>query len=87
MAGEAGGEFVMAVDEFVVVGRGNEFIGKFITDLQANIDELNRVSGKPYPLSASVGHITRTPMHKDQLFELIQLADLKMYENKKIFEI
>jgi diguanylate cyclase (GGDEF)-like protein len=70
-------------DEFVVLGRGDDFIEKFIADFQTNIDELNRVSGKPYPLSASVGYITRTPMHKDQLFEFIQLADVKMYEAKK----
>ena len=70
-------------DEFVVLGRGNGFIGSFLEKMNKSIEELNERSGKPYRISASVGHFTVIPTRKDKLFDLIQRADDLMYENKK----
>lgn len=70
-------------DEFVVLGRGENFIEKFEAKFIRKIAEINKASGKLYLISASVGCITVVPHHKDQLFELIQQADDIMYQNKK----
>ncbi|MBR6834688.1 MAG: GGDEF domain-containing protein, partial [Oscillospiraceae bacterium] len=70
-------------DEFIVIGRGSDFVEKFKQDFDAKVNELNRECEKPYPLSASVGCITEVPENKDDLFDLIQKADKIMYEAKK----
>ncbi|WP_044977194.1 GGDEF domain-containing protein [Ruminococcus sp. HUN007] len=70
-------------DEFVVLGRGDDFIETFRRDVVKKLKEINEQSGKPYPIAASIGYITEIPQRRDQLFELIQKADAKMYENKR----
>ena len=51
--------------------------------IQERIDEYNQISGKPYPLMASIGwHIAEVD-EESQLYPLITAADMKMYEEKK----
>ena len=71
-------------DEFIVLGRGEEFSEKFENNLKECIDELNADSGKLYKISASIGHVTVVPNNNDSLFDLIQKADEKMYLNKNL---
>ncbi|MCR5122068.1 MAG: GGDEF domain-containing protein [Ruminococcus sp.] len=70
-------------DEFVAVGRGDGFIEGFLKNMSEAVEELNERAGKPYRISASMGHLTVIPTKNDELFDLIQQADCLMYENKK----
>lgn len=70
-------------DEFVVIGRRRGFAEKFKAKLERKIEEINENAGKPYPVSASVGYVVVTPKKGENLFDLIQQADAKMYEEKK----
>lgn len=71
-------------DEFVIFGKGDGFGDNFKADLLARIDDINLKSGKPYKLSASIGFITTVPKRSDAMIDLIQQADAKMYEIKKL---
>ena len=70
-------------DEFVVVGRGENFAGIFETRFKAELERRNRESDKPFRLSASIGHISAVPDETDTLLEFVQRADAKMYLAKK----
>ena len=70
-------------DEFVAVGRGEEFTSRFEKKFMSKLEKINSRSNKPYELSASLGYITVVPKLTDTLFDLIQQADAKMYEVKK----
>ncbi|MBR4555631.1 MAG: GGDEF domain-containing protein [Ruminococcus sp.] len=73
-------------DEFFVIG-----IGRFDEDLPENkmnsliekVEKVNRDSGKPYKISASVGCCLRPYSPGVKLEELIHEADARMYEFKK----
>ena len=72
-------------DEFIVfAGEGSEEQAKALSGaIQERIDEYNQISGKPYPLMASIGwHIAEVD-EESQLYPLITAADMKMYEEKK----
>ena len=51
--------------------------------MQAQIDICNRNSGHPYLLSISVGAYITVPVAGTSLFQLITVADSRMYEEKK----
>lgn len=51
--------------------------------MQEQIDICNRNSGQPYSLSISVGAYITTPVAGTSLFQLITIADSRMYEEKK----
>ena len=70
-------------DEFVVIGRGEDFAETFTKRFNAEIERKNNTGSKPYRLSASVGYITKTPKESDTLLQFIKEADEKMYLVKK----
>lgn len=70
-------------DEFVVVGRTRDLAETFAQKLEQKLKELNDSCQKPYEFSASVGAVTATPKKDGSLFDLIQQADVKMYEVKR----
>ncbi len=70
-------------DEFVAIGRGEEFVEKFASRFKEKLEEINGEADKPYEIAASLGHITEIPESIESLFDLIQQADAKMYEKKK----
>ncbi len=51
--------------------------------MQEQIDICNRNSGHPYTLSISVGAYITVPVEGTTLFQLITVADSRMYEEKK----
>ncbi len=51
--------------------------------MQEQIDICNRNSGHPYALSISVGAYITVPVEGTTLFQLITVADNRMYEEKK----
>lgn len=51
--------------------------------MQEQIDICNRNSGHPYTLSISVGAYITVPVEGTTLFQLITVADNRMYEEKK----
>ncbi len=70
-------------DEFVVLGIGKGFAENFSEKYTAGLMKLNEKSGKPYKIDASLGFVKCTPSDRDQLLDLIEEADVKMYEIKK----
>lgn len=70
-------------DEFVVVGRGENFAEIFKTRFETELVKKNNESDKPYELSASVGYINAIPDETDTMLEFIQQADAEMYIVKK----
>ena len=70
-------------DEFVVVGRGDEFAEIFEKRFYTELKKKNENFDRPYELDASVGYITTVPEESDSLIELIQQADAEMYKVKK----
>ena len=70
-------------DEFVVVGRGDEFAAIFEKRFKAELEKQNKNLNKPYELDASVGYVTTIPEESDSLIELIQQADAEMYKVKR----
>ena len=70
-------------DEFVVVGRGDEFAAIFEKRFKEELEKQNKNLNKPYELDASVGYVTTIPEESDSLIELIQQADAEMYKVKK----
>ena len=70
-------------DEFVAIGRGEDFADIFEKRFNTELERRNSESDKPYTLSASVGHINAVPDETDTLLEFVQQADAKMYLAKK----
>ena len=70
-------------DEFVVVGRGDNFAHFFEERFNEEIERRNRESDKPYMLSASIGYVSTVPEEEDSLLEFIQRADAEMYVVKR----
>ena len=69
-------------DEFVVIGRGEEFALIFEHRFEEELNRKNESEHKEYTLEASVGHITAIPDETDTLAEFIQQADAEMYKVK-----
>ena len=72
-------------DEFVVFQAGcGELSGEELSiRIKEMIYEHNRTFGKPYNLSASIGYYITKPTPKMPLSKMIEIADEKMYEEKK----
>ena len=70
-------------DEFVIIGRGENFADIFKKRFDAELERKNQEMNKPYELSASVGFINAIPDKSDTLIEFIQQADAEMYLVKK----
>ncbi len=51
--------------------------------IQKGLDICNRNSGRPYELSVSIGACITVPPKDSSIFQLITVADNKMYEEKK----
>jgi len=75
----------MGGDEFVVlvVEPGDGTPEMFITRLQNTLDARNACDGMLYPLSMSIGVEPYDPKHPGTIDELLQRADLQMYEQKR----
>lgn len=73
-------------DEFVVFQAGcGELSGEELSiRIKEMIAEHNRTFGKPYDVEASIGYYITKPNQKMQLSKMIEIADEKMYEEKKM---
>ena len=72
-------------DEFVVFGRckAGESENSVIGELRANMQKRNEESAYPFKLSASIGMSIYEAEGVDKLEKLVELADQKMYEEKR----
>lgn len=74
-------------DEFVVVGFSDytdEIIAQYLDYLEQYFKRYNSSSDKPYEVGASIGYVCRSVTADDDLQEILDEADAKMYENKTI---
>jgi diguanylate cyclase (GGDEF)-like protein len=72
-------------DEFAVAGQfSQEAISIAIHRLREAIDQRNARAAKEPFLSLSLGHITVGPHSEESLDELLEKADLAMYEEKRL---
>jgi GGDEF domain-containing protein len=55
----------------------------FVLRLQQTLDARNDCEGMPYPLSMSIGVEFYDYQHPCSIQDLLQRADLQMYEQKK----
>lgn len=72
-------------DEFVVFQPScGELCGEELScRIQEMITEHNRTFGKPYDIEASIGYYIIKPTDSGQLAKMIEIADEKMYEEKR----
>ncbi len=72
-------------DEYNVVGvhYTEEDAEEFIREFQDFLDDFNDKSDLPYLVYASVGYVLMKPGEKIALEECIQMADNRLYENKR----
>ncbi len=78
-------------DEFYLLGISSNATEKTLVDkvsrYRSAVDEINRVSGKPYQIGASVGFCVRRLSETESVQDIIREADRHMYlckaENKK----
>lgn len=71
-------------DEFVVLGIGDSFGEKLGKKLAGRLERLNQKKDKPYEIAASIGCVSEIPEDEEEFFDMIQRADEKMYQNKKM---
>jgi two-component system, cell cycle response regulator len=72
-------------DEFAILGieESEADFGKIRARLDRNIEAYSEKTGKPYPLSLSLGIIRFTPVQYEDLDQLMAKADELMYEVKQ----
>ena len=72
-------------DEFVLFGRckAGETEESILGELRANMLTRNQESNYPFKLSASLGITIYEAKEVDKLENLVELADQKMYEEKR----
>lgn len=72
-------------DEFFIFGADytEADAEKLRARIQKGLDICNRNSGRPYQLSVSIGSCITVPPKDSSIFQLITVADNKMYEEKK----
>ncbi len=72
-------------DEFFIFGADytEADAEKLRARIQKGLDICNRNSGRPYQLSVSIGACITVPPKDSSIFQLITVADNKMYEEKK----
>jgi diguanylate cyclase (GGDEF)-like protein len=75
----------MGGDEFVVLALRNlpPVPEPSLVRLQEDLDRFNRVSGRPYTLSMSVGAVLLGPESTQSLEEILSKADAEMYREKQ----
>ncbi len=72
-------------DEFVIIGCAeytDEILAQYLDYLEQYFRRYNSSSDKNYKVGASVGYVCRTVTESDNLQEILDAADAKMYENK-----
>lgn len=73
-------------DEFYILGVGKydeDIIKKRIERFYDMLSEQNKISGKPYEITASVGFAIKNVSEISDISEIIDVADSRMYTNKK----
>ncbi|HLO86460.1 MAG TPA: sensor domain-containing diguanylate cyclase [Nostocaceae cyanobacterium] len=71
-------------DEFVVFIQGNQCdCDHFLEQLQNAINHFNQTQNQPFQISMSIGVQAHDPTQPISLDDLITLADVKMYQNKR----
>lgn len=72
-------------DEFEVMAfnYSERFAEEYVKAVQDMLDGYNKVSNKPYTVSASCGYIVDTPKENETLEDFIRRADALMYDTKK----
>lgn len=72
-------------DEFFIFGAdyGEEEAQRLRRRILERLEICNRNAGKPYSLSVSMGACIMVPPQNSSIFQLITIADNKMYEEKK----
>lgn len=72
-------------DEFEVMAfnYSERFAEEYVKAVQDMLDGYNKVSNKPYTVSASCGYIVDTPKENETLEDFIHRADALMYDTKK----
>lgn len=72
-------------DEFLVIGCSDyteDKIEQYLNHINQFLIRYNDSSDKPYKVEASLGYVCRTVTEENQLQELLDEADARMYENK-----
>lgn len=72
-------------DEFLMIGCASyteEKIQQYINRIQRTLDRYNADSDKPYAVGVSIGYVCREVTETDTLQEILDEADVRMYENK-----
>ena len=84
--GNAGSVIRYAGDEFIILlnTQDDEAIEKCITKIRNLFDDFNKNASKPYELSVSVGS-HKFDMKMESVDTFINIADARMYEDKKAF--
>ena len=80
------GEAIMRYggDEFVIIGMGNQtYAEEYIADLEQAMVTFNQNSGWEYEIDASLGYYIVGGTACMGMEEAIEIADARMYENKK----
>jgi len=73
-------------DEFYIIGVGDyseDIIKKRIERFYSMLAEQNKGAGKPYEITASVGFAIKNVSEISDISQLIDIADSRMYTNKK----
>ena len=75
-------------DEFAVIGirRNQEEVNEAISSIENKIYQFNELSDAPYNISLSIGCSTMTCEKPMTMAEIINCADEKMYEQKRLFK-
>jgi diguanylate cyclase (GGDEF)-like protein len=72
-------------DEFLVLIQGNQLDSDILLErLHKAIEEFNQNQNQPFEISMSIGIQAHDPTQPVSLDDLITLADIKMYQNKRI---
>ena len=82
--GKKGVVYRVGGDEFVVLGIGDSFGEKLGKKIAGRLERLNQKKDKPYEIAASIGCVSEIPEDEEEFFDMIQRADEKMYQNKKM---
>lgn len=72
-------------DEFLIVGINKDYddYEQIEKNIQNEIDKLNKMNNKPYELSICFGGYVKEPKNSDELIDIINKADSRMYTKKR----
>lgn len=73
-------------DEFLIFAANidDEQAEKMSDNINEYLDKINKTSGKPYKIHASIGYYITVPDKTQHIDKLISMADQIMYNNKKL---